>query len=100
ACSSNTGASCDLVLDTDQSAGMTFVFGAGLTVALPDQGTGTVTSSPAGISCTSGSTVGCTYVFPPGTTSVVLTAAAASGSTFVGQTYGGNGLLSCGGNFP
>lgn len=50
-----------------------------LTVAKAGTGTGTVTSSPAGISC--GAT--CTHSYSSGTV-VVLTAAPATGSTFAG----------------
>ncbi len=50
-----------------------------LTVNKPGTGTGTVTSSPAGIDC--GAT--CSANFSSGT-SVILTAAAATGSTFTG----------------
>src|SRR5581483_11832702 len=55
--------------------------GAGytLTVGLAGTGSGTVTSSPAGIDC--GST--CSVAFPGGAI-VSLTATAASGSTFAG----------------
>ena len=53
--------------------------GQPLTVAKTGGGTGTVTSSPAGINC--GSDCGETY---PGGTSVTLTAAPAAGSTFGG----------------
>jgi len=55
-----------------------------LTVAKAGTGSGTVTSSPAGISC--GAT--CSDVVSHGTT-VTLTAAPATGSTFTGWTGGG-----------
>jgi hypothetical protein len=55
-----------------------------LSVAKAGTGSGTVTSSPAGISC--GAT--CTATFDSGT-SITLTAAAASGSTFAGWSGGG-----------
>lgn len=55
-----------------------------LSVAKTGAGSGTVTSSPAGISC--GAT--CTANFDSGT-AVTLTAAAASGSTFAGWSGGG-----------
>ncbi len=57
-----------------------------LTVVKAGSGQGTVTSSPAGISC--GAT--CSAGYPEGTT-VTLTAAAASGSTFTGWSGGGCG---------
>lgn len=56
-----------------------------LTVYLVGQGTGTITSSPAGLSCTSGSTSGatCTGFFPLNST-VSLTAVPATGTAFGG----------------
>ena len=50
-----------------------------LTVSKSGTGSGTVTSSPAGIDCGSG----CNYDYPEGT-EVTLTASAASGSSFAG----------------
>lgn len=57
---------------------------ATLTVSKTGTGAGTVTSSPAGINCGND----CSNEFPSGT-SVTLSAAAASGSTFVGWSGGG-----------
>jgi murein peptide amidase A len=62
-----------------------------LSVALAGSGSGTVTSSPAGIDC--GST--CSYDFPSGT-EVTLTATAAPGSSFAGWSGAGcSGIGSC-----
>src|SRR5437773_8686827 len=62
-----------------------------LTVNKPGTGGGTVTSSPAGISC--GAT--CSAPYNSGTV-VTLTAAAAGGSTFAGWSGGGcSGTGSC-----
>ena len=61
-----------------------------LTVAKAGTGTGTVTSSPSGIDC--GAT--CSASYSSGTI-VKLTAAAASGSTFVGWTGGCSGTSTC-----
>jgi hypothetical protein len=62
-----------------------------LSVARAGTGTGTVTSAPAGINC--GGT--CSAGFTAGTT-VTLTAAAATGSTFAGWSGGGcSGTGSC-----
>jgi hypothetical protein len=55
-----------------------------LTVSKPGSGSGTVTSSPAGISCGSA----CSHPFNAGT-AVTLTATAAAGSTFAGWSGGG-----------
>jgi hypothetical protein len=64
--------------------------GMALTVTKAGTGSGTVTSSPAGISC--GST--CTASFASGA-SVTLSAAAASGSTFSGWSGACTGSASC-----
>src|SRR5207249_1506402 len=62
-----------------------------LTLNKPGSGSGTVTSSPAGISC--GAT--CSAPYNSGTV-VTLTAAAAGGSTFTGWSGGGcSGTGSC-----
>ena len=58
--------------------------GPALTVSKAGAGSGTVTSSPAGISC--GAT--CSTAFTTGTV-VTLTAAPAAGSTFIGWSGGG-----------
>jgi hypothetical protein len=55
-----------------------------LTVARGGNGTGTVTSAPAGIACGAD----CSEAYPPGT-AVTLTAAAGSGSAFAGWSGGG-----------
>src|SRR5581483_9771323 len=61
-----------------------------LDVTKSGTGSGTVTSSPAGINC--GST--CSYAFPSGTT-VTLTAASAVGSVFSGWSGACSGTGSC-----
>jgi len=61
-----------------------------LTVSKSGTGSGTVTSSPAGISCGSD----CSEAYNSGT-SVTLTAAAASGSTFAGWSGACSGTGSC-----
>ena len=62
----------------------------GLTVTVTGAGTGTVTSSPAGLTC---STV-CTASFAAGT-SVTLTATPAAGSVFAGWSSGCSGTGAC-----
>jgi hypothetical protein len=61
-----------------------------LTVSKAGDGSGTVTSSPAGVSC--GST--CTHAYPTGTT-VTLRAAPASGSLFGGWSGACTGTSTC-----
>ena len=74
-----TGSSCKIVLSSNQAVSATFtaVPAAQLTVAL--SGSGTVTSTPAGINCPSS----CAASFPPGT-AVSLSAAPAAGFNFSG----------------
>jgi len=62
-----------------------------LNVTLAGTGSGTVTSSPTGVSCTSGT---CTGTFPQGS-SVTLTAAPIGGSTFSGWGGSCTGTISC-----
>jgi len=72
-----SGASCQLVLSSNQSVSATFTTGGQLTVTVVGQGT--VTSSPAGISCPTT----CTAAFANGAV-VSLTATPASGNNFSG----------------
>src|SRR5689334_17659492 len=79
--------SCTVVMNADQTVTATFTAPANtftLTVTKAGVGIGTVTSSPAGIDC--GTT--CSFPFSSGTT-VTLTAAPASGSTFAGWSGSG-----------
>jgi hypothetical protein len=75
-------------LRPDDLAGLRFIYPAPATLAvtLAGSGSGTVTSSPAGISCGAD----CSEPFAPGT-SVTLTATPAGGSTFAGWSGGGCG---------
>jgi hypothetical protein len=76
---------CSVVMDAARSVTANFTApGVRLTVVKAGSGTGTVTSSPAGIDCGSS----CTSGFPLGT-QVTLTAAPAAGSVFLGWTGGG-----------
>ncbi|MBI3499170.1 MAG: hypothetical protein HY058_17890, partial [Proteobacteria bacterium] len=70
-----------LVLDTDKACTITFaVVQNSLSVTLAGSGSGTVTSSPAGINCSAGT---CSASFNQGT-AVTLTASPGAGSTFAG----------------
>jgi hypothetical protein len=88
---SGTG-SCQVTLSSDKTITATFnSIPRNLTVSKSGAGTGTVTSSPAGINC--GST--CVHAFSSGT-NVTLTATPATGSTFAGWSGGGcSGTGSC-----
>jgi len=70
---------CTTTMSQAQSVTATFG-GSSITVSAFGNGSGTITSSPAGINC--GAT--CTFTFPTGTQSVTLTATPNTGSVFVG----------------
>lgn len=87
--------SCEVTMSAAESVTATFVTvppnNYPLSVSKAGSGSGTVTSSPAGIDC--GST--CSDVYPSGT-EVTLTATAASGSMFAGWSGAGcSGSGSC-----
>lgn len=69
---------------SDVTVGAVFVAQHTLSVAKAGTGSGSVTSSPAGISCG----VTCSHVYNPSTT-VTLTASPAAGSTFAGWSGSG-----------
>jgi hypothetical protein len=80
ACAGQLSSTCTIAMDSDKSASAEFApIQYMLTVSRTGNGAGTVTSSPSGIDC--GST--CTATYNSGA-SVMLTAVAASGSTFIG----------------
>ncbi len=85
---SGTSTTCTISLKAAATVTATFTSTAPIQLTVKDAGTGagTVTSSPAGVSC--GST--CAAKFTPGT-SVKLTAAAKSGSKFAGWSGGCSG---------
>jgi hypothetical protein len=83
---SGTG-TCVVSMTANRSVSAAFTLipsAATLTVTIAGSGTGTVTSNPAGISCSST----CAVSFPSGT-NVTLSVALASGSTFGGWSGGG-----------
>ncbi|MFM7717929.1 MAG: S8 family serine peptidase, partial [Actinomycetota bacterium] len=84
-CPAVSGATCTVDLTQNISVTATFdpVPPHQLSVTVSGTGTGTVTSSPAGIACSTGQTGTCSM---SATGSVLLTAAAAAGSTFGGWT--------------
>ena len=87
---SGTG-TCTLTMSANHAATATFTLvPKTLTVSKAGSGAGTVTSSPAGIDC--GST--CSHAFADGT-SVILTATAASGSSFAGWSGDCSGTGTC-----
>jgi subtilisin family serine protease len=73
------GNPCTVAMTADQVVAATFRVAVTLNVTLQGGGTGTVTSSPAGISCGAD----CSQVYATGTT-VTLTATPAAGSLFHG----------------
>jgi len=87
---SGTG-TCVVTLNAAAKVTATFIPKVTLTVSTSGTGSGSVTSSPAGIDC--GAT--CSAAFANGT-SVTLTASADSGSTFSGWSGGGcSGTATC-----
>jgi hypothetical protein len=86
---SGTG-SCTVTLNADTAVTATFSAPRVLTVTKAGSGSGTVTSTPAGIAC--GAT--CTSQFNDGT-AVTLTAAAAAGSRFTGWSGDCSGTGNC-----
>jgi phospholipase C len=93
-------ANCSVTLNAASS--VTATFGGSLpppnsyplTITLAGAGTGTVTSSPAGINCSNSSTVACTASFTQGT-AVTLSAAPSTNDTFAGWSGGCTGTTSC-----
>ncbi len=83
---------CVVTMDQARTVGATFTVNqVALTVSKTGTGSGTVTSTPAGIAC--GAT--CTAPFNAGT-SITLAATADAGSTFAGWSGGGcSGLGAC-----
>lgn len=86
---SGTG-TCSVSMSAARNVTATFVVARTLTVTTSGTGAGTVSSSPAGINCGTD----CSQRFADGT-SVTLSAAAASGSTFAGWGGACSGTGSC-----
>jgi hypothetical protein len=89
ACTGTT-ATCHLSMTAARTTAATFVPTKLLTVTKTGAGSGTVTSSPAGIAC--GAT--CKHPFAAGT-AVTLTASAKTGSTFTGWSGACSGHATC-----
>ncbi|MGI8829971.1 MAG: InlB B-repeat-containing protein, partial [Candidatus Limnocylindria bacterium] len=82
---------CELSMDADHSVTATFtVVTHDLDVTLAGAGSGSVSSDPAGIDCSSD----CSETYPDGT-AVTLTAAPEPGSTFTGWSADCSGTASC-----
>jgi uncharacterized delta-60 repeat protein len=86
---SGTG-TCELSMSADHVVTATFQSDKTLTVTKAGSGAGTVTSNPGGIDCGSA----CSHAYRHGT-SVTLTVAAASGSTFTGWSGDCSGTGTC-----
>lgn len=87
-----TATTCTVTMDAAKSVTATFDTGAQLilTVTKAGTGSGTVTSSPAGVNCGTD----CSEPYIPGTV-VTLTATAATGSTFAGWSGVCSGTGTC-----
>ena len=83
--------SCAFTMNDAKTVTATFVKGRKITITKNGNGSGTVTSSPAGIDCGTA----CSYMFLGGSSSITLTATPSAGSAF---TQWANGALSCGTN--
>jgi phospholipase C len=90
---SGSGA-CSVTLTAPTTVTATFAGGIPLTVATAGAGSGTVTSTPAGISCTSPSTGTCTANFAPNTP-VTLTETPATNNTFSSWSGACTGTAAC-----
>jgi hypothetical protein len=90
ACSGNSP--CILDMTADKQVVANFFANPTLTVNLGGNGTGTVTSSPAGINCPAAN---CSAMFPLGTI-VTLTAVPATGSSFASWSGACSGSGTCG----
>nr|ADI87729.1 peptidase S8/S53 subtilisin kexin sedolisin [uncultured Nitrospirae bacterium MY3-5B] len=80
-CDSASGTKCTVTMSSNKSVTAVFTAVTSYTLSVSKTGSGTVTSAPTGISCGSA----CTAPYVSGT-SVVLTAAAASGYSFSSWT--------------
>src|SRR5438552_3471830 len=90
-CDTVSGSSCTVTMNASRSVTATFnTQRFTLTVAEAGTGSGTVTSSPAGIDCGTS----CSADYASGTL-VTLTAAASAGSTFTGWSGGCSGTGDC-----
>ena len=82
---------CTVTVDAATTVTASFALPNSLIVVLAGDGSGDVTSNPAGIDCGTQ----CSHQYPPNTT-VTLTASALTGSSFAGFSGGGcNGIGSC-----
>jgi phospholipase C len=91
-CSGNT--TCSVTLTAAASVTADFTGGIALTVATAGAGSGTVTSTPAGISCTSPSTGSCTANFAPNT-AVTLAETPAANNVFSSWSGACTGTAAC-----
>ena len=89
ACSSRENAlTCTLPMTTARGVTAGFTAPLTLAVSMAGNGAGSVTSTPPGIDCTVGSSVGCSAQFAAGT-NVILSAVLGTNSQFSGWSGGG-----------
>ncbi len=89
-CDNAFGTTCAMTMDADKQVAASFVQQHTLTVSTNGSGTGSVSSSPAGIDCGAD----CSQDYDQGT-QITLTATAASGSTFSGWSGACTGIGMC-----
>lgn len=92
ACTGTGG--CSVVVTGAENVTATFNAGEALTVTTAGTGSGTVTSNPPGISCTSGSATGCSAIFALGTP-VALSESATLPNVFSGWAGACTGTTAC-----
>ena len=85
---------CSLTISAAENVAAIFNPGDALTVTMSGNGTGTVSSSPAGINCTTGAATDCTATFPPNT-AVTLTETTTLPNNFSGWSGACTGSSTC-----
>ncbi len=85
---------CSLTISAAENVAAIFNPGDALTVTMSGNGTGTVSSSPAGINCTTGAATDCTATFPPNT-AVTLTETTTLPNNFSGWSGACTGNSTC-----
>lgn len=85
---------CSVTVNAAENITASFTAGDAVTVTTTGTGTGSVSSNPAGISCSSGSATGCSATFAPGA-NVTLTETPSSGDIFSGWSGACSGTAGC-----
>ncbi|HEY6767141.1 MAG TPA: alkaline phosphatase family protein, partial [Candidatus Sulfotelmatobacter sp.] len=89
-----SGATCTVTMSAPETATASFATGIPLTVSLAGAGSGTVTSTPAGITCSPTTLTTCTAAFAPNA-QVTLAESPVTTNTFAGWSGGCTGTGAC-----